>query len=151
MRLAAKSKSMASLTRRRSSEVNKILVAQGRPELASLSDFAKDDLKAINDALGDAKNTKGEPNVQATERAAHLWRYGECGQAGLPETREQRRLHQAPADPNFPAAAEVGHLRNYCCKASQSGGFVLFWLYETRSDPCCSCARERLRIVCACG
>ena len=45
--------------------LNKVLVEQGRSELASLSDFSKDDLKALNKALEDAKLADGKPNVAA--------------------------------------------------------------------------------------
>ena len=82
------------------SEVNKILVAQGRPELAALSDFAKDDLKALNDALGDAKGPKGEPNVQAQNV---LRTCGDMANAAKPDfpKPEKKGPAQAPADPAF--------------------------------------------------
>ncbi len=46
-------------------ELNKVLVAKGRPELASLSDFGKDDLKAFNDTLSEAKLADGKTPNQA--------------------------------------------------------------------------------------
>ncbi len=78
-------------------EVNKILVAQGRPELASLSDFAKDDLKAINKALEDAK-IGDKPNVAA---ANVLRTCGDMANAAKGDFPKPENKAPAPSGPDM--------------------------------------------------
>lgn len=50
--------------------LNTVLASQGRPALASLSDFTKDDLKAFNTVLGDSVGADGKPNQAAHNHLA---------------------------------------------------------------------------------